>query len=217
LIKEKYYTETTIQKRAKSFKKSVFPASKKTQINILPGKVALLVIDMQGFFLNKDSRAYVPSGEAILPRIKALQDYFFKSKWPVFQTLYCESLRYSKNMLRWWGGRHLLETNDPLFPIDPSLQDRRAFCLQKSQYCAFFNTNLNEELRRRGITQIIITGVMTHLCCETTARSAFMNGYEVFFTIDCTATYNKTFHLATLMNLAHGFAIPTLSEEILHA
>jgi isochorismate hydrolase len=214
LIKEKYYTKTGIQKQAKAFKKNVLPLSKKTQINILPGKVALLVIDMQEFFLNNKSRAYIPSAEAILPPIKALQNYFFKNNWPVFHTMHFDTLQNSENMLRWWKG-DLLEQNNPLFPIVQYLQDPRALVLKKSQYSAFFNTNLNEELRRRNISQIIITGVMTHLCCETTARSAFMHGYEVFFTIDCTATYNKTFHLATLMNLAHGFALPVLSEEIL--
>jgi len=56
---------------------------------------------------------------------------------------------------------------------------------------------------------------MTHLCCETTARSAFMSGFDVFFTVDGTATYNKTFHLSTLINLAHGFAIPITTKEVI--
>jgi isochorismate hydrolase len=56
---------------------------------------------------------------------------------------------------------------------------------------------------------------MTHLCCETTARSAFVRGFEVFFTIDGTATYNQGFHLGTLVNLSHGFATPVLASEIL--
>jgi len=48
-----------------------------------------------------------------------------------------------------------------------------------------------------------------------TARSAFMRGFEVFFTIDGTATYNEGFHQATLLNLAHGFAKPVLVSELL--
>jgi isochorismate hydrolase len=57
---------------------------------------------------------------------------------------------------------------------------------------------------------------MTHLCCETTARSAFVQGYNVFFPIDGTATYNEEFHFATLTNLAHGFANIVLIENLLH-
>jgi bifunctional isochorismate lyase / aryl carrier protein len=56
---------------------------------------------------------------------------------------------------------------------------------------------------------------MTHLCCETTARSAFTHGFEVFFTIDGTATYNERFHIATLLNLSHGFALAVLVEEVI--
>jgi bifunctional isochorismate lyase / aryl carrier protein len=56
---------------------------------------------------------------------------------------------------------------------------------------------------------------MTHLCCETTARSAFMRGFEVFFTMDGTATYNEQLHRASLLTLSHGFALPVLMDELL--
>ena len=89
--------------------------------------------------------------------------------------------------------------------------------IEKSQYDAFHQTRLEEMLLERRISQVIVCGVMTHLCCETTARSAFMRGFEVFFAIDGTATYNEAFHRATLLNLAHGFAAPVLIEEIIAA
>ena len=56
---------------------------------------------------------------------------------------------------------------------------------------------------------------MANLCCESTARAAFMRGFEVFFTIDGTAANNKDFHMASLLNLSYGFAIPILTKEIL--
>jgi len=59
-----------------------------------------------------------------------------------------------------------------------------------------------------------VCGVMTHLCCETTARSAFIRGFKTYFTIDGTATYNEQFHMASLINLSHGFAIPVLIDDI---
>ena len=60
----------------------------------------------------------------------------------------------------------------------------------------------------------MIAGVLTHLCCETTARSAFVRGFKVFFTVDGTATYYEDFHRATLLNLSHGFAVPVLVDDI---
>jgi bifunctional isochorismate lyase/aryl carrier protein len=88
---------------------------------------------------------------------------------------------------------------------------------QKSQYDAFYQTSLEEMLHAKGVTQVVICGVMTHLCCETTARSAFIRGFEVFFPVDGTATYNLAYHKASLLNLAHGFASLVLMKDILEA
>ncbi|MEW6239950.1 MAG: isochorismatase family protein, partial [Chloroflexota bacterium] len=72
-----------------------------------------------------------------------------------------------------------------------------------------------QTLRDLEVEQVVITGVMTHLCCETTARAAFVRGFDVFYVVDGTATYTEAFHRASLLNLAHGFAVPVLAEEIL--
>jgi len=86
--------------------------------------------------------------------------------------------------------------------------------IEKHQYDAFYDTNLEEILNKKNISQLVICGVMTNICCETTARSAFVRGFEVFFTIDGTATYSEEHHMATLTNLSYGFAIPVLLEEL---
>ena len=88
------------------------------------------------------------------------------------------------------------------------------YVLRKSQYDAFYQTALENSLQKKGVSQVVITGVMTHLCCETTARSAFVRGFEVFFIVDGTATYNEDHHMATLRNLSHGFATLMLAEEV---
>ncbi|RME75791.1 MAG: cysteine hydrolase, partial [Planctomycetota bacterium] len=87
--------------------------------------------------------------------------------------------------------------------------------LEKHHYDAFFNTSLEKFLEKNKIDTLVLGGVMTHLCCETTARSAFMRGYKVYFLINGTATYHRDFHRASLLNLSHGFAIPLLIEEAL--
>ncbi|MEO0183159.1 MAG: isochorismatase family protein, partial [candidate division WOR-3 bacterium] len=71
-------------------------------------------------------------------------------------------------------------------------------------------------LETQKIKQLVITGVMTNLCCETTARNAFVRGFEIFFVVDGTATQNELMHWATLVNLSYGFAIPVLTEEIIN-
>jgi isochorismate hydrolase len=46
----------------------------------------------------------------------------------------------------------------------------------------------------------------TNLCCETTARDAFMRDFRVFFLADGSASSGRDYHLASLRNLAYGFA-----------
>ena len=78
--------------------------------------------------------------------------------------------------------------------------------VEKNTYSAFENTRLQEMLVEKGVEEVIITGVMTNLCCETTAREAFVKGFRVFFSTDATATSDLELHEATLKNMAHGFA-----------
>lgn len=116
-------------------------------------------------------------------------------------------------MAVWW--RDLIGAASPLSGIDPRLEAQDGMMISKTRYDAFMDSPLEKLLREVGVLQLVICGVMTHLCCETTARSAFMRGFEVFFTIDGTATYNEAFHRASLLNLAHGFATPVLVQDIL--
>lgn len=61
---------------------------------------------------------------------------------------------------------------------------------------------------------MIVTGVMTNLCCETNAREAFVRGFRVFFSTDATATSSEDLHVATLKNMAYGFAYLVDSESL---
>lgn len=78
--------------------------------------------------------------------------------------------------------------------------------MPKHTYSAFYDTDLDSYLKQREKTEVIITGVMTNCCCETTAREAFIRGYRVFFSTDATATTNEDLHTCSLKTLAFGFA-----------
>jgi len=85
----------------------------------------------------------------------------------------------------------------------------------KAQYDAFYETALENILRSSGSEQVVVTGVMTHLCVEATARSAFVRGFAVFVPADGTATYNRDFHAASLLNLSHGTAAMTTCSRLM--
>lgn len=56
------------------------------------------------------------------------------------------------------------------------------------------------------MTTVIVCGVLTNLCCETTARSAFVHDYSVWFLGDGTASRRPDLHTASILNLEYGVA-----------
>ena len=116
-------------------------------------------------------------------------------------------------MSKWW--KDLIVPNSRQSEIIPEIATAKGTVIDKAQYDAFYQTELEKTLRERNVSQVVICGVMTHLCCETTARSAFVRGFEVFLAINGTATYSEPLHRATLWNAAHGFAVPMLIEEMI--
>jgi bifunctional isochorismate lyase / aryl carrier protein len=214
-MKELYYTEASIAKQSRIFLEKIIPLRNKHVCELNPQELAVLVVDCQNFFFDGDSHAFIPSAQAIVPGIKKLQNYCFQNNISVIHTRHLNNKGNAQMMLKWWGN-HLPPADGMQTEIIAELAASQALVINKSQYDAFYNSTLDSILQSKGIKQLIITGVMTHLCCETTARVAFTRGYEVFLGIDTTATYNSQFHLGTLVNLAHGCAMPMLLDEILN-
>jgi bifunctional isochorismate lyase/aryl carrier protein len=212
-LKELYFTPATIADKAMNMLGSLDEFTRRRHILFTPERSALLLLDMQGYFLDESSHAFVPSAAAILPGVNALIQAFSDMNLPVILTRHVNSPQDAGQMATWW--HYLLSADNPLSLIDPRLKIRDGVLIDKTRYDAFQDSPLEGLLREKGVSQLIICGVMTHLCCETTARAAFMRGFEVFFTVDGTATYNEAFHRASLLNLAHGFATPILVQGIL--
>ena len=85
----------------------------------------------------------------------------------------------------------------------------------KHRYSAFYNTDLETVLRCLKVEELVISGIMTNMCCESTARDAYYRDYRVFFPADATGSINEEMHLGSLRNLAFGFAQVTTAEWIL--
>jgi isochorismate hydrolase len=177
-----------------------------------PRNSALLVLDMQSYFLDESSHAFVPSGRTIIPRINDLIEAYNELQRPIIFTRHVNTEENTGLMSVWW--RETIVPENPMSQIVPEINTSHGMILEKSQYDAFCNTDLEHWLKEQDTSQVVISGVMTHLCCESTARTAFMRGFEVFFLVDGTATYNEKFHQASLINLAHGFAELKLVSEI---
>lgn len=214
-MKERYFIPGHSEEVARQLLEPVRSMRERHTWNIAGTRTALLVLDMQNYFLTPDSHAFVPSAEAIIPHIQRLQNCFFQAGLPVIHTYHTNDTTNAGSMNVWW--RDLIAPASFLAAITDRLATKQAIMLEKHQYDAFWNTELDSLLRRQRISQVVIMGVMAHLCCETTARAAYVRGYNVLWAVDGVATYNLDFHRATLLNLSHGFAVPLLSGEIADA
>ncbi|RJP54119.1 MAG: isochorismatase family protein [Anaerolineaceae bacterium] len=211
--RESYFTHKMLFDTSHSMLDALVPfRARHTEIVLHLGRAALLVLDMQNYFLREDAHAFIPSAPAILPNIQKLISEFESHNRPIVFTRHVNTDADAGMMSRWW--RNVIRAESPDSLIHASLDTSKGIVLEKTQYDAFHNTSLEDILRGRGVEQVIVTGVMTHLCCESTARSAFMRGFEVLFCLDGTATYTEAFHRSALLNLSHGFAIPVLCEEV---
>jgi len=84
----------------------------------------------------------------------------------------------------------------------------------KHRYSAFINTDLNTVLKARNIQSVLVCGVATNVCVETTARDAYMFDYYVTMIDDCSAAYEAKLHLGTLENMRRHFGLVVSSKDI---
>ena len=83
--------------------------------------------------------------------------------------------------------------------FDPRLNvQENDYIVTKRQWGAFFGTDLDLQLRRRGIDTIVLCGIATNIGVESTAREAFQYGYNQIFVTDAMTTFTKEEHEATL-------------------
>jgi len=85
----------------------------------------------------------------------------------------------------------------------------------KHRYSAFINTDLNTVLKARGIQSILVCGVATNVCVETTARDGYMYDYYVTMIDDCSAAYEAKLHMGTLENIRRHFGLVASSNQII--
>ena len=85
----------------------------------------------------------------------------------------------------------------------------------KHRYSAFINTDLNTVLKARGVQSVLVCGVATNVCVETTARDGYMYDYYVTMIDDCSAAYDAKLHMSTLENIRRHFGLVASSNQII--
>lgn len=210
-----YVTQETLKTKTKFWLGKIEPFNRQ-KMKLKRNTAALLVIDMQHFFLDEDAPAFIVNALAILPALKRLISAFRKSGRPVIFTRHAHHPdRLDAGIMEWWWEEMCLEgtpESEVYYDITP-LSDEKV--ILKHRYSAFYNTDLETVLRCLKIEDLVISGVMTNICCESTAHDAYFRDHRVFFLADGTATVNEEMHLASLLNLSYGFASVTTTDKVI--
>jgi len=212
-----YLTEKNLARKAKIWAK-LMEKYNTHRLKLDVKHCALLVVDMQHFFLDPKSPTFTEGGLAILPQVKKLIEAFHSTIRPVIYTAHVHAADGSDaGIMKWWWEGMCKEgtLEAEIHPLIAPLPSEKV--VKKHRYSGFYNTDLETILRCQGIKDLVIAGVMSNMCCESTARDAYYRDYRVFFLLDGTGTVNQEFHLATLKNLAYGFAYVTTTQEILQS
>jgi isochorismate hydrolase len=211
MVGEDYVTTGSMARKVRLWKRQI-AGYERHPYDIAPESTAMLVIDMQSYFTSAESHSYLPASQAISPNIRRLVAGFGARKRQVIYTRHIDQRGRQGVMGVWWNSP--IYESDPASRLDPRMDVRGCKVMRKNRYSAFAGTPLERTLRRRRIRTVAIAGVMTHLCCETTARDAFMRDLQVVFLMDATATQDEALHLSTLRNLADGFAEVMTCKEL---
>lgn len=173
-------------------------------------KVAILVIDMINTFLKDEKHKYI-----IEPTRKFLNKIVYNNNLIVF----CNDCHTEEDPeIKIWG-KHAMNDTDDCHLIDELLdiyvENSNADCSLKTTYSAFFNTDLNDILKRAHIDTVILCGVLTSICVRHTAADAFYNGYNVIINSECVHDENEIYNVLALgeMKKLYGAKI-LISEEI---
>jgi ureidoacrylate peracid hydrolase len=184
---------------------------------LAPESTALIVVDLQNAFLAPGETLANPHARDIVPNVNAIAQALRRRGGCVvfLRHTVSDDPRYK---LTEWQARMVPRTADgdfqlragtfghQLYPeLDVSAHD---LTVDKHRFSAFLpnSSDLDAALRQRGIDTLIITGSVTNVCCESTARDANMLGYKVVFVCDATAAFTDEEHNATLLSMAAVFA-----------
>jgi nicotinamidase-related amidase len=213
-LKEEYLTLSFPDQELSTLIKELefFPVRKRQWHGSIKGS-ALIVADLQNYFLSPSSHAFVPSAPAILPNIKTLIRIFRENNRPVIFTRHTNNDEDAGSMKYWWND--LVNKESENAALYPGLSLPGDIILEKHQYDAFHGTILEDLLKQKNAEFPVVCGVMANLCCETTVRSAFVKGFRPVLPVDGTAAYNRQFHLSTFRNLSFGFSPLLTTDQVI--
>lgn len=183
-------------------------------LSIDKSKTALVVIDLQKGIAGRETAPY--SAASVVKNAAAIADVFRKNNMPVFLVRVTPSSD-GKDALHPvadaapWTQAPASDWADIVPEMGPKPGD---FVITKHQWGAFYGTELDLELRRRGMTTIVLCGISTNIGVESTARFAYEYGYHQIFAEDAMAAMSVEEHASTTTKIFPRIGLVRKTEEI---
>ena len=190
-------------------------------------RTALVVVDMQNYFVADGMPACAPEARTIVPNInrlaRALRTAGGTVIWIQTEARIADPQDWANRQeamsaAGWAKRQALLAKSGEGFPLYPTCEvvpeDKIAI---KYRYSAFmpYPSALDGLLRTHGIDTLLITGVATSTCCESTARDAAMWGYRTIMVSDGNADQTDALHNHTLGKFLATFGDVQATDEVL--
>ena len=207
-----------------------------------PRTTALVIVDMQEYFLNPASpfsracERLVPGvlghfqerGRGVVePSLRRLLDFFRAHGLRVVYTTVASELPDGRDLMPIFQQRNAANraaVGDVAIPargdawarIVAPLEPRPGeLVVNKTTYGTFSSTGLDHALRSLGISALVVGGVVTNVCVETTAREAADRGYDIVLLDDGCAAFSPEIHEATLLSFQGPFGRVRTTDEVL--
>ena len=194
-----------------------------------PGKAALIVIDMQNYFVKPGHQGEIALAREIVPNVNRLAAELRRRRGHVVWVR-----NGTANTRQSWSNYHqclmtpermeqryaAMDSGGDGYPYW-HLNDIRPEDAQitKTRYSAFIqgSSNIERHLRDRGLDTLLVTGTATNVCCESTARDAMMLNFKVVMVSDGLATHTDDEHNAALSAFYGQFGDVQTTDEVLES
>ncbi len=194
---------------------------------IKPADSALVVVDMQNFYLLEGSTNYCPPALDIVSNINRLAGAFHNAGSPV---IWLRNILTNKD-LKGWSSYYGHLTEDRLEyrrqelakdgigfklydELDVRKDDRK---INKTRFSAFTPgaSNIEKVLGEHGVELLVVCGIVTNVCVESTVRDAMMLNYEVLVAEDACASSNPRAHEASINAMYTHFADVMVTDQVI--
>ena len=189
--------------------------------------VAMIVVDMQNAFLSDEGSMTLGGMDitelkkTVAPVVR-LVDACHKADVPIIFTRYVLRADYKDAGLRSERRAEFKKINSLVTGTwDVELDSRMDaqpgdYILDKTRYSSFYNTSLEVILRGLEVDTLIVCGVTTEICVESTIRDAYFRDYRICVPEDAVAAMDVERHRGTLKTIQYGFGMVTSSEAIMN-